>query len=76
MTQKGTHTWDIVISYHRCPECGYIFENRDNWQAMKKISQKNLQCPRCKKEFIDKKPLRNNSLPFFGEPEKADFDWS
>ena len=35
MTQKGEHTWDLVVDYHRCPKCGYINESRVEYQQHK-----------------------------------------
>ncbi len=29
--QHGNHTWDIVTSYERCPNCAYINEDRNKY---------------------------------------------
>lgn len=76
MTQKGTHTWDMVVSYHKCPECGYIVENQDVWKVEKDHYEKPIVCPRCKHSFVAIKPRKKGFGPFFGEPTKPDFDWS
>jgi len=76
MTQKGPHTWDINIQYHRCPKCGFILENRDNWQYRLGKYQKDLECPRCKQSFTVIKKTKPRFGPLIGEPQKAEFDWS
>lgn len=39
-----THTWPLHISYHACPKCGRILENRIQ-------AGKQLICPHCKTPF-------------------------
>ncbi len=76
MTQQGTHTWDLVIDYQFCPHCGYIIESRDKWEYRHAKYQKDLECPRCHTRFTLTKQVKPTFGPLFGEPEKADFDWS
>ncbi|NGX42675.1 MAG: hypothetical protein K940chlam7_00959 [Chlamydiae bacterium] len=52
MGQKGEHTWDIVIHYHRCPECGYIIESRQGFTFRAGKYQKEVVCDRCDHEFL------------------------
>lgn len=62
MSQKGTHTWDLIIQYHRCPECGYIIESRCDFHYRMGKWIKELSCPRCSHQFT----LENNKKPTFG----------
>lgn len=63
MTQKGKHTWDIVITYHSCPNCGYIIENREKFLYSHGKWQKDFTCPRCQKFFTVTKPA--GYIPFW-----------
>ena len=83
MTQRGEHTWDLTITYHRCSQCGYILENRDIYQYRKESEYKDkegyykdLECPRCHHKWTAKKPARSTIGPFLGEPEPVEIDWS
>ncbi len=49
---KATHTFDIVIHYYSCPKCGYIGENRKNFIYRFGVLQKELECERCRHQFI------------------------
>lgn len=51
MTQKGTHTWDIVIDYYQCPKCGNIIENRETFEYRLGSTQKDFECERCHHKF-------------------------
>ncbi len=76
MTQKGTHTWDLIVQYHRCPKCGYIIESRENYQYCLGRYQKDLQCTRCQQFFTVFKQRRPSFGPFFGDSEPIEIDWS
>ena len=58
MTQKGIHTWDLVLKYHECPQCGNIIESRQDYYLEGKKYVKQLVCPRCQNEFRVTKPIR------------------
>lgn len=49
--KKGSHTWDIIIEYHRCPDCGKIQESRKPYEAYQGRYIKELTCPRCSSPF-------------------------
>ena len=53
---KGSHTWELLISYHRCPHCGTIIESRDAWQYYLGSYEKELDCPRCDHHFTAHSP--------------------
>ncbi len=65
MTQKGTHTWDLIVDYHECPNCGYIIESREGYQLEGGQYIKNLECPRCHHKFIVTKGKKNSIFPLF-----------
>jgi hypothetical protein len=75
MTQKGPHTWDLILQYHRCPKCGKIIESRENYTYRLGKYIKELQCTNCKENFTLTKPTKPIFGPFFGEPEVAEWDW-
>lgn len=75
MTQRGTHTWDLVVDYQRCPQCGYICENRDKYRYRLGKYQKDLECPRCKHLFTVTKKTRPIRGPLLGEPEPVEILW-
>lgn len=76
MIEKGTHTWNLYLSYHRCPSCGYIFDSREDFQYRLGKYQKDLECPRCGLVFTLTKEQKSLIGPFFGEAPKPEFDWS
>jgi|EndMetStandDraft_5_1072996.scaffolds.fasta_scaffold109861_2 uncharacterized C2H2 Zn-finger protein len=76
MTQKGTHTWDLIVQYHRCPKCGYIFESREDYQNRLGLYQKDLQCPRCNNIYTITKDRKPTFGPLTGEPQPIEVDWS
>lgn len=58
--QKGKHTWDLNYRCHRCPNCGFIIEDRENYEYHAGKYLKHLQCTRCNHEFTDE--ITPNSL--------------
>lgn len=62
---RGNHTWTIEHYYHRCPECGYILESRDNYRYQLGKFIKDLECPRCSHAFTEIKE-RDRIGPIFG----------
>jgi len=62
VSSKGTHTWDIVVDYQRCPECGYINESREKFHYQMGEYLKDVTCLRCQRIFTVKRFRR----PKFG----------
>lgn len=75
MTWKGTHTWDLVLHYHRCPKCNYIFDNRVDFEYRLGKYQKDLECPRCHALYTVTKVSRLFAGPFFGEGDRIEIMW-
>jgi hypothetical protein len=75
MTQNGTHTWDIIIHYHRCPGCGFIIESREDYHYRMGKYQKDLTCSRCQRRFTITKPTRLRFGPLIGNPQPPEVDW-
>lgn len=75
MSQKGTHTWDMVIDYHACPSCGFIIESREKYEYKHKKYQKDLECNRCHHHFTVTKPSHVSFGPLLGEPQPVEWDW-
>jgi DNA-directed RNA polymerase subunit RPC12/RpoP len=61
--QRGVHTWDLKWDYLRCPQCGYITEDRHNYTYEKGLYTKDAVCQKCKHSF--KKEIKPNSLGSF-----------
>ncbi len=76
MTQKGSHTWDLIVHYHRCPKCGYIIESRDDYIFHKNKGVKQLTCKRCNHAFEEIKMRKSSFGPLLGDPQPSEFDWS
>ncbi len=76
MPQKGTHTWDMLLSYHSCPQCGYIQENRDpfTYKSPGKYI-KDVRCNRCHQGYQVTKAKHLTLGPFIGEGETAEITW-
>lgn len=75
MTQKGEHTWDLEIRYHRCPQCGFIIESREKGVLRNGNYEKELKCSRCLNSFVDIQATKPGFGPIFGEPTKAEVNW-
>ena len=75
MTQKGTHTWDLILHYHRCPTCGYIIESREDYQYRMGQYRKRLECGRCHHRFILIKKGHMTLGPLIGEAEPVEVTW-
>lgn len=67
MRKGGNHSWDMTVYYHRCPECGYIFESRQGYSDILGDYLKEETCPRCEKEFQLKKIKRPSFGPLLGK---------
>lgn len=75
MTQKGTHTWDIVIQYHRCPSCGFITESREDYHYQMGKWLKQVECGRCGAITTYEQKLKPKFGPLIGTPQPPEFDW-
>lgn len=75
MTQRGTHTWDLILHYHKCPSCGMIIESRQDYKYRLGKYQKALECRRCHHEFIVYKPSPPRFGPLFGSAQPTEMDW-
>ena len=75
MTQKGEHTWDLIVHYHRCPKCGNIIESRDDYEYRLGKYQKDLICEKCSHAFTETKKARRSLGPLFGEGDRPEFTW-
>lgn len=75
MTQKGEHTWDMWSEYHRCPECGLIFEDRQEYAYILGKYQKELSCPRCHGHFMHIRKREPVLGPLLGEPQPVETEW-
>lgn len=60
--QHGTHTWDLNLHYYRCPQCGYVVENRDKFEPRFNQLNKDIACSRCQYVFR----IIKNKRPAFG----------
>lgn len=76
MLQKGTHTWDLNLSYHRCPACGFIFESREGCRYRMGLYQKELECERCGHQYTFSKQKQPRFGPLLGEPQPVEVDWN
>lgn len=75
MTQKGEHTWDLVLDYQRCQKCGRIIENREEFRYEMGSWVKDVSCDHCGHAFtvIDKpKPAFG---PLIGTPQPPEIFW-
>lgn len=75
MSQAGDHTWDIIIHYMRCPDCGYVFESRKGYEYILGRYQKEEACPRCHKQFMVYKEREPSFGPLIGDPVPAETEW-
>lgn len=51
MPQRGPHTWDFLMTYHRCPHCGYVQSSQQVFVKRLGLWQKEITCLRCKKGY-------------------------
>lgn len=75
MSQRGNHTWDMVITYHLCPECGYINESRQKYEYLNGRYQKEAQCSRCHHAFTAVQPGTPSLGPILGDPQPVETEW-
>jgi hypothetical protein len=76
MTQKGGHTWDLVIHYHCCPSCGNIIESRQDFEYLLGEWIKEIICEKCDHAFKLTKKRRPAFGPLIGNPQPKEIDWT
>lgn len=64
--RHGNHTWDIVIEYLQCPQCGHIIEDRQKYEHRAGLYQKEVTCDRCKEKFTMTKKIKPTFGPLWG----------
>ena len=75
MTQKGEHTWDLVIDYQRCPKCGFINEDRQIFHYQMGSWSKDITCGKCGNIFTVKDEQKLTFGPLIGMPEPPEVTW-
>lgn len=73
MTQRGSHTWDIIIDYHLCPKCQCIVEDRQNYILNSGQYVKEVKCPSCAHPFSVTKAKKSSWALFSGSD--TEWDW-
>lgn len=58
LREKGSHTWDLVVRYHRCPQCGVIIESRTDYVYQLGHYVKQVDCQRCGHKFTDTRRVK------------------
>ena len=74
MGQKGEHTWDLILDYHRCPQCGFIIENRVDFEYRDGEYRKELSCDRCLHLFVVTKIMKPSFGPLIGKPQPKEIE--
>lgn len=75
MTQKGEHTWDLVIDYQRCPKCGFINEDRQELHYEMGSWKKEINCGRCGNVFVVQDSQKLTFGPLLGRPQPPEVTW-
>ena len=75
MSDKGSHTWEMILHYHRCPDCGYIFESRKPYEEVMGRLEKEERCPRCTEKFLVSKERKPTFGPLIGDPQPVETEW-
>lgn len=70
--RHGNHTWDMVLHYYQCPQCGYINESRHKFVIRDNALQKDLTCARCRNHFQVTKKMRRTFGPLLGHNLEID----
>lgn len=73
--QKGPHTWDLTLHYHRCPKCGTILESRDDYGYRLGNYIKELDCYKCGHQFTLQKRKKPMVGPILGEGDTYEIEW-
>jgi hypothetical protein len=76
MTQKGNHTWEIVIHYHQCPKCKQIIESRKKYEYTSGQYSKEVNCLHCGHHFNVTQPKKKRPISILGSEEPVEWDWS
>jgi hypothetical protein len=63
--KNGTHTYDIVIDYHKCEKCGNIIESRKGYVYQLGKYIKEVQCDRCSHTMTLERPHPVSFAPLF-----------
>lgn len=75
MSQKGLHTWDLILQYHKCPACGAIIESREDFRYRQGLWIKEVNCNRCNHNFELIKKRKPGFGPLLGDPQPFEMDW-
>ena len=75
MTQKGPHTWDLVVDYQKCPKCGFINENREMFHYELGSWVKEITCGRCANLFTVQDQHKPTLGPLIGRPQPPEVTW-
>lgn len=75
MSQKGLHTWDLILQYHRCPNCWAIIESREDFHYRLGSWVKEVACMRCGYVFELTKARKPSFGPLIGDPQPFEMDW-
>lgn len=70
-----THTWEIVIHYHRCPHCGAIVESRKGYRYRLGQYQKRITCDRCGQKTTLTREGTPTFGPLIGDPQPPEIEW-
>lgn len=75
MSQRGSHTWEIVHHYHLCPRCKRIVESRQDYRYILGRYIKELECPHCRHAFSLTQKKEARPAPLFGNEAAPEWDW-
>ena len=70
--RHGNHTWDLILHYYACPQCGYSLENQDKFEPRFHRLEKEIGCPRCHHHFIIEKKTQPTLGPLLGHDPEVD----
>lgn len=69
---QATHSWPLIVHYHRCPKCGFVLESRTDYELFLGEYRKHLVCDRCEHDFIATKKYPATFGPLLGDPRTRD----
>jgi hypothetical protein len=71
-----THSFEIQVDYQRCPDCGFIIEDRKKYNYKMGKVQKKVHCDRCCKDFVIERGVKPTFGPLLGDlTSKPEVDW-
>ena len=73
--QKKIHTWEIILEYIKCPNCGSIIEDRQMYKDFFGKPYKEMHCSRCQHKWIIEKKKGSRFGPLFGDPSPITTEW-